>query len=88
MKVEVLEYTGPKIKIKVDENHTLCNLLVDEIRNDNSVVVCTYKREHPLKDEFIILIETRAKDTKRVLKESIERSIEKLNKFLKAFESS
>ncbi|RLG16164.1 hypothetical protein DRN63_04520 [Nanoarchaeota archaeon] len=88
MKVEILEYNGPEIKIKVDENHTLCNLLVDEIRRDKAVVVSTYKREHPLKNEFIILIKTRAKDTKKVLKEGIERTIERLNEFLKAFESS
>lgn len=62
-----------EIEIKLDENHTLCNLLTDEIRKDKSVVACAYKIEHPLKKEFKIFVKTSGKDVRKVIKESIER---------------
>ncbi len=57
MDIKILEESKGKLKIEiVGANHTLCNVLKEELTKDNKVKLASYKIEHPLvsNPEFII----------------------------------
>jgi DNA-directed RNA polymerase subunit L len=40
------------------EDHTLLNLIVDELNRDNHVAFAAYRQEHPLTDEYLLTVVT------------------------------
>lgn len=40
------------------EDHTLLNLIVDELNRDEHVAFAAYRQEHPLTDEYVLTVVT------------------------------
>ncbi|MBI2671515.1 DNA-directed RNA polymerase subunit L [Candidatus Woesearchaeota archaeon] len=79
MEIEVLEYTGKKLKLKlIGEDHTFVNLLRKELWNDKDIKTAGYNVEHSLVTAPTFLLETNTKDAKVVLEDAIKR-LKKLN---------
>lgn len=40
------------------EDHTILNLIVDELNKDKHVAFAAYRQEHPLTDEYVLTVVT------------------------------
>ena len=66
MEVKILEQAKDFIKVElVGEDHTLANVLRDELNNDSHVVVSGYKRDHPLVGSPVLIVKTDGKEDPR-----------------------
>ena len=73
MKIEVLEKTKTKLKVKfVGSDHTFLSPIVDYLLADKDVKSAYYKQVHPLKDEYVVLVETTKADPKLKLESAFE----------------
>lgn len=80
MEVKVLEQTKDSIKIElVGEDHTLANILRDELNNDSHVEVSGYKRDHPLVGNPILIVKTDGKEDPRKAVEACVARLKKKN---------
>ena len=62
MEVNILEQGKDFIKVElVGEDHTLANLLKEELNNDSQVIVSGYKKDHPLIGNPILIVKTDGK---------------------------
>lgn len=58
MEVKVLEQSKNKLSIEiVGEDHTLCNVIKEELNTDSTVKAATYSIEHPLISNPVMVIE-------------------------------
>ncbi|MBN1502066.1 DNA-directed RNA polymerase subunit L [Candidatus Woesearchaeota archaeon] len=75
MEITILEDKKNRLVFEIkDENHTLCNLLREELWNDKSVKVSAYNISHPLVMIPKFIIETDSKkNPKAALKAAIKR---------------
>ncbi len=74
MEVKVLEKTKDLLKLEiVGETHTLCNLLREELWNQD-VDIAAYHIEHPLVSNPVLVVSS--KDPKK----SLEKAIDSLKK--------
>ncbi|NOZ81045.1 MAG: DNA-directed RNA polymerase subunit L [DPANN group archaeon] len=72
--IEVLESTKKRLRIKVKgTGHTFCNVLVDELWNDDHVEVAAYSIKHPLVGVPELIIESKGKEPKKILQDGIKR---------------
>lgn len=90
MEITITENKTQKLVFELKgTDHTFCNALKDELRNDENVTVSTYSISHPLVGQPKFIIETK-KGTKA--KDSVEKAIERLKKknaaFLKSFKTT
>ena len=89
MKLNVIEQSKNKLIFEIEgETHTFCNVLKDELWNDNSVTAAAYKKEHPLIGTPIIFVETKGKSAIDALKDAIKRLKKENNKMKKEFASA
>jgi DNA-directed RNA polymerase subunit L len=80
MEIKVLEYTKERLRIEfVGKSHTLANVLVKELWNDKATLVAGYNLKHPQVDNPVLILETKGKDSKKVLLDAIS-SLEKNSK--------
>lgn len=81
MEIKVIENKKKKFVFElIGEDHTLCNLLREELWNDKSVTISAYNIEHPLVGIPKFIIETDGKkDPKKALLAAVTR-IKKKNK--------
>ena len=87
--VNVVESEPNYLKLEVEgETHTLFNMLVTELRNDEDVKFVAYKLEHPLKDKIIFVLQTKKKNPMDLIKEALKRIREKLREFKKSIEKA
>ncbi|PIN81490.1 hypothetical protein COV13_00935 [Candidatus Woesearchaeota archaeon CG10_big_fil_rev_8_21_14_0_10_32_9] len=89
MKINVLENTSKKLTFFLeDADHTFCNALKDELRNNDAVSVSSYNISHPLVGKPKFIVETTGSEKP---KDALDKAIAGLKKknltFLKAFES-
>jgi DNA-directed RNA polymerase subunit L len=89
MDIEILEETKNKIHFKVKgEDHTILNLLKEELWKDNNVKAAAYRMDHPLIGIPEMTVEvTQGNDPRKAIKDAvkrIEKSIEKLKTEFKA----
>lgn len=89
MKLIIIENKAQRFVFELEgANHTFCNALKDELKNDDSVVVATYTIGHPLVGKPKFFVETK-KGAKPV--DCLNKAIDSLKKsnsaFLKAFKS-
>ena len=86
MEIVVLENEKNRLHFEiVGKTHTLANLITKELWNDSDVTVSGYNLPHPETTNVTLLIETKKKDPKKVLMDTIK-EIQKKNKdFLTAF---
>ena len=89
MKINVLENTSKKLIFELEGlDHTFCNALKDELRNNPGVSIVTYSISHPLTGKPKFFIET---TTSEKPMDAVEKAVadlkKKNNAFLKAFEA-
>jgi len=84
MKINILEDKKKRLVFELKgEDHTLCNVLREELWNDKCVTVSAYNISHPLVGIPKIIIETDGKKApKKALKDAISR-IKKKNSELR-----
>ena len=75
MEINVLEEKKKKMVFELKgENHTLCNVLREELWNDKAVTVSAYNISHPLIGVPKFIVETDGeKEPRKALKETITR---------------
>ncbi len=84
-KIEIIEEKKHKLVIKIfGDKYTLTNLLIDELYRNEDVKSASYNSEHPLERSVILLIETKTKNPREVLKEAIDKTVKKLKHIEKA----
>ena len=89
MKIIVVEDKANKLVFEIEgADHTFCNALKDELRNDEGIVVSAYNISHPLVGKPKFFVETK-KGTKA--KDALGKAVDELKKknsaFFKAFKS-
>ena len=68
MEINILEEDKKRLEIElVGEDSTLCNVLKDELWNDDSVEVAASKVDHPLVSNPTLLVEVNKKNSRDVL---------------------
>lgn len=80
MELELLEKKDESLLLKIiGENHTLCNLLREELHKDENVVSAAYTIEHPLTEPPKFYVKTKkGKSPERALKDAAARIAEQL----------
>jgi len=59
LRVTVLRSEPNRLTLRiVGEDHTLLNLLVEELNKDSSVAFAAYRQEHPLTGEYTLTVVT------------------------------
>ena len=89
MEIEILEETKNKIHFRVKgEDHTILNLLKEELWKDSDVKIAAYRMDHPLVGVPEMTVEvTQGNDAKRAIKEAVKRLEKTLEKFKEEFKS-
>jgi len=84
MEIKVLEENKEKIVLEViGEDHTLLNLIRDELWQDKDVEVAGYHIDHPLVSNPVLTIETNGKESaKKALQSCLDRLKKKNKEFL------
>lgn len=85
MKIEVLENEDEKLKIEIDTNLTLVNLLNEKIW-EQKVEVSAYKQEHPYLSKPVILV--KSKNPKKAVVDAADAVIEEIKEFRKQFSAA
>ncbi len=87
MEIKIIEDSKNKLVFNIEgAGHSLCNLLVKEIWNDESVKNAAYTIEHPLKGIPTIMVETmQGKDEPRKV---VDNAIKRLRKTNEKFKDS
>lgn len=79
MKLEVIKEGKTFLELKFDEDaHTILNILKKKLLEDSSVEFTGYNKPHPLKNESVLVIRTKRKSPKKVLKEALNDVIKDL----------
>ena len=75
MEINVLEEKKKKMVFELKgENHTLCNVIREELWNDKAVTISAYNISHPLIGVPKFMVETDGeKEPRKALKEAITR---------------
>ena len=74
MEFTILEDTKNRFQAEIKgADHTICNVLVDELWTDKHVKVAAYNVEHPLTASPKIVIETDGADPKKALLAAADR---------------
>ena len=64
MELNILENTKTNAKFEIiGESHTFCNILKEELWNDEDVKVSAYNIRHPLIGNPLFIVETNGKKT-------------------------
>jgi DNA-directed RNA polymerase subunit L len=89
MKIEVLENASRRMVFEIEgADHTFCNVLKEQLREDPSVTVSAYNIEHPLVGKPRFFVETNKEGTpKEALEKAVGELKKKNNAFAKAFEN-
>lgn len=82
MEIEILEDTKTKLKFKIQgEDHTILNLLKEELWQDKNVKVAAYRIAHPLVGIPEMTVEvSQGNDPKKAISDAIKRMNKKLDK--------
>lgn len=90
MNITILEESKAKIVFKVEgEDHTILNILKEELWNDDSVKVAAYQMEHPLVGIPEMTVEVKSgSDAKKAVEEAVKRLNKKLDNAKKQFDKT
>lgn len=84
MQIEVLKSSKDEIQFKIfDVDHTIGNLLKEELSDDSGVIMAGYRKEHPLLKYSVFVLRTKGKNPKTALNQAIGRLSDKLDEFSK-----
>ena len=83
MEIKILKEEKNKIEFEIiGEDHTLCNVIRNELWNQDNVEISAYNIKHPLISNPIMLVETSKGDPKNAIFNSVN-SLKKQIKELK-----
>lgn len=86
--VNVLENKKHRLVFEmVGEDHTLANLLREELWNDSDVKVSAYNMEHPLKANPRFIVETKQEEAIAAVEKAIQRIKRKNSNLANALKS-
>ncbi len=85
MKINVLENEDEKLKVEIDTNLTLVNLLNDNIWQQK-VDASAYKKDHPYLSKPVLLV--RAKNPKKAILDATDQIIADIKEFRKHFQAA
>lgn len=85
MELKIIEEKKNKIIFEIHEGHAFCNLLKEELRNDDKVKVATYTIKHPLISKPTMIVETSDSEPRKALADAANKLKKKLEKFEKDF---
>lgn len=89
MNIEILEESKNKIHFKVEgEDHTILNLLKEELWKDKDVKIAAYRMDHPLVGIPEMTVEVASGDPKKAIKDAVKRLEKTLDKFKDEFKAS
>ena len=90
MEIKILEESKNKLVFEIpNEDHTLFNILKEELNNDEHVKIGVYRNIHPLTKVAKMTVETDGKESpKDALREAAKRVIKTNKKFTDAFEKA
>lgn len=90
MELELVKKEDESLLIKiVGENHTLCNLLREELNKDENVVSASYTIEHPLTESPKFYVKTKkGKSPERALRDAADRVAEQLEDLRKQLQKA
>ena len=71
--IKIIEEKKNRLIFEVVATHTLCNLLKDELYNDESVKSASYTIEHPLIGKPKMIVETTGTDVRSAVLEALQR---------------
>ena len=81
--MNILDGKKNKLIFEVDAGHTLCNILKDELYNDEKVRVASYTIDHPLIGKPRMIIETSGDDVRGIVLDAVQRLKKKNERFEK-----
>jgi DNA-directed RNA polymerase subunit L len=86
MEIILKEESKNKVTFQIKgESHTLCNILKEELRNDENVVNASYFVSHPDIDEPTFTVETKGVSPKKAILDAVARIKKQNDTFVKAF---
>ncbi|MCB9359541.1 DNA-directed RNA polymerase subunit L [Candidatus Woesearchaeota archaeon] len=90
MEIEILEESKNKIHFKINgEDHTILNLLKEELWNDKNVKIAAYRMDHPLIGIPEMTVEvTQGNEAKKAIADAVKRLDKKLDKLKEEFKST
>ncbi|OKY79214.1 MAG: DNA-directed RNA polymerase subunit L [Candidatus Methanohalarchaeum thermophilum] len=87
MEIDVKKKNKNEMEIElIGEDHTLANLLKEELLSDSRVQIASYNKEHPELSNPVLHVKTKKEDPKEVIDEITEdliKSYENLNQEFK-----
>ncbi len=84
MKINVQEKEKNILKFELPgRSHTLANVITKELWNDGDVEVSGYNVAHPQTASAVVYLETKKKDAKKVLLDTIKAIKKKNDEFMK-----
>ena len=89
MKLTIIEKKAQKLVFEIEgADHTFCNSLKDELKNNDAVTVSTYTISHPMVGKPKFFVETK-KGEKAIdaINNAIDDLKKKNNAFLKSFKA-
>lgn len=89
MEVEVVERKEEELRIRIPGgDHTLCNLLREELSKEEGVKSAAYRMEHPLTEPPEFFIQTRGRNPKSVLVSTSKRIAKRAEEFRELFQKA
>ena len=86
MEIKIIEETKKKIVLDIDgEDHTLMNLIKEELKRDKNVKIVSYTEKHPLKKTIRLLLETNGEEPKKTIINAIKKVKKDIDSFDAAF---
>ncbi len=90
MEIKILEETKNKIQFKIEgEDHTILNLLKEELWKDKNVKIAAYRMDHPLVGIPEMTVEVSSGNSpKKAISDAIKRLDKELSKFKESFKTA
>ncbi len=84
MDIKITEKTDNTLKAKITgASHQSLNLLQSELLKDKDVTFAAYRIDHPLMEEFSLIVKTHSKDVSKIISSANNSTIKKLKDFKK-----
>ncbi|MGV8162511.1 MAG: DNA-directed RNA polymerase subunit L [Candidatus Nanoarchaeia archaeon] len=88
MKIDVIESSAKKLVFELEGvDHTFCNALKEQLREDETVSISAYNISHPLVGKPRFFLETKGASPKEALDKAVSELKKKNNAFAKAFDN-
>ena len=88
MEINVIESKATRLVFELlGSDHTFCNVLKEELKENENVTISTYNISHPLHGKPRFIIETKGEKPTEALQKAVKSLKKKNSDFQKAFDS-